>query len=372
MIRAKLPPQIEWQEIRRAKRRPASAFCGMTYLLGTYRHGEKRKVGLPPLKSEASASKRPLRGEKRRHVLDEVIKILRHWSSSPFEREGSTLAGLRSGLVLKGNRWAIADFEAAEIVAEGLRIIGARRPEWIEGQPEWSDQLDFCAWCGKPMPDELVEHGRRQRFCSPVCAKSAIQKRNAGILAHEDIIKNDARRVITREKLPPTTCVWCGTLFRPLNPDKHGTQQFCSHRCRGAAMVTTDPVTCLNCGTVFQPKNSGDGRFSKFCSTACSNAYGKSTRYEKTCECCGQPFVAKRPDTVYCGRRCSRFIADWRNEIRIPSKLSDLLFDYLFTAPAALARAKGVTLVLGAPADVERPERMFLTVGIFDRLCAAA
>lgn len=372
MIRAKLPPQIEWQEIRRAKRRPASAFAGMTYLLGTYRHGEKRKVGLPPLKSEASVSKRPLRGEKRKRVVDEVVKILRHWSSSPFEREGSTLAGLRSGLVLDGNRWAVADFEAAEIVAEGLRIIRAKRPSWEEGQARYVDRGDFCVRCGKPMPDDLVTGGRNQRFCSSICAEAELEQRDTVILARQSSARAQAERMVAREKIEAKACSQCGETFRALNPYRQGGQVYCSQACYHSARVKNPELECLACGKHFRSKMTGRGKLQQFCSAACSDGYGRTTAYSHTCQCCGKLFISTRPDSKFCSRRCLRFVSDWRNEIRIPSKFSDLLFDYLFTAPAALARAEGVTQAKGVPAELERPEHMFLTVGIFDRLCTAA
>jgi hypothetical protein len=371
MIRAKLPPQIEWQEIRRAKRRPASAFCGMTYLLGIYRHGEKRKVGLPLLKSESAASKRPLRGEKRKHVVSDIIDLLKGWRSTPLEYEAAARTGLRSGLVLDGNRWAVADFEAAEIVAEGLRIIGAKRPTWEEAQARYVDRGDYCARCAEPMPDEMISGRRNQRFCSPECARAALEDRHSKQQSMNSRVTRAAQALVRREKLPPLVCEWCGDPFRPMNPGHYGTQRFCSQDCSAAARAVHQDVACPACGTMFRAIKKHGG-VQKFCSRACADSYGRMTSYPRICEACGAPFVTKAKNGRFCSPACKTFESKHTRGVYAHNSLSLRLFDFMFTAPIALAKARGVPKAGETPVEVERPERMFLTVGIFDRLCEAA
>ena len=110
--------------------------------------------------------------QARKRRIAAITAILRRYEASPFEHESACIAGLRSGLCLLGWSWREADREARETVAEGLRRIGARRPPWAWGQPDYAHGTDFiertrCARCGGPLPAE------RRRYCSDLCISSA-------------------------------------------------------------------------------------------------------------------------------------------------------------------------------------------------------
>src|SRR5690606_16914077 len=76
---------------------------------------------------------------------------------------------MRSGLCLRGWPWADADAAAAEIVAAALNMVGARRPTWQQGQPEYVqfgvvlEERTRCVVCGWKLPE-----GHRL-YCSPTC-----------------------------------------------------------------------------------------------------------------------------------------------------------------------------------------------------------
>lgn len=78
--------------------------------------------------------------------------------------------GIRSGLILQGGwRWRDADAAARDVVRSALRRIGARRPSWQQGQPEFTQfavlyERTRCVRCGWKLPE-----GHR-RFCSRRCS----------------------------------------------------------------------------------------------------------------------------------------------------------------------------------------------------------
>lgn len=238
-------------------------------------------------------AKRFYSGEKRQHVVGRVASILKGWHSSPFELEAATRAGLRSALCLTGIRWAHADAEAADIVEEGLRLIGAVRPTWAQGQREYTIPAENCQWCGRDMADE-VRPGRR--FCSDVCAKSALQHRDFETVWYRDNAAWESYRVVLREKTTARTCKQCGVTFKPIR-DAASTE-FCSLRCAGAHRRTVPERACTQCGADFRPKTSNIPGM--FCSRACHQAHVDERRIERHCLFCGEAFFAKTEDARYC------------------------------------------------------------------------
>src|SRR5690606_914919 len=126
----------------------------------------------PTLKAEAKPRPRQLNRDKRRHLIDTVARLMKAAKESGaaatlLNFEGPCRHGLRSRLCLEGWPWQDADAMAADIVATAMRQIGAQRPTWAEGQPEWSQQgagalieRTRCAHCGSPLPDE------NRKYCS--------------------------------------------------------------------------------------------------------------------------------------------------------------------------------------------------------------
>lgn len=105
-------------------------------------------------------------------------------TASVFGLEGPLRAALRSDFCLQGWGWLSADLMARDLLAEVFTRIGAERPDWYEGQPEWAIKAGTliertrCVRCHKPLPD-----GNR-KFCSRLCNTShahlMMLKRNAG------------------------------------------------------------------------------------------------------------------------------------------------------------------------------------------------
>lgn len=282
---------------------------------------------------------RILKGERRRHVVDEVMDILKDWRFSKFENEGPVRHGLRSALCPDGHRWALADLEAALMVQEGLKRIGAKRPSWAEGQRDYADPRHNCAWCGNDLPEEMTSGARQGRFCSAVCAKSAIQKRTEEERFHASRTGMAAYRVIRREKLPLRDCLQCGTAFRPFNYQK-ADQRFCTHECSQLWSRRIPERDCKTCGTMFRPKSASgiycsiacsverpyEPRACKecggpvpkgchsapYCSNQCKYKQEQGRRRiarlqracEKTCAYCEEPFVAKTPAAAFCSSTC--------------------------------------------------------------------
>ncbi|MGA1804447.1 hypothetical protein [Rhizobium sp. HT1-10] len=241
--------------------------------------------------------RRIMKGERRRHVVDEVMDVLKDWRFSHFENEASVRHGLRSAMCLDGNRWPLSDLEADLIVQEGLSLIGAKRPSWAEGQRDYAEPCHNCAWCGQGLPEEVTSGARQGRFCSSVCANSAIQKRSEEDRFHATRTGMAAYRVIRREQLPLRDCLQCGTGFRPFNYKK-ADQRFCTHECSQVYGRRIPERDCKTCGTSFRPASATG----LYCSVACSVARPRET---KGCRECGKPLSTGCVTAPFCSRACS-------------------------------------------------------------------
>lgn len=106
------------------------------------------------------------------HHLASVIRLAVETGkiASVFGLEGPLRAGLRAALCRQGWRWAPADLAARELLGEIFTRMGAKRPDWNEGQPEWAIEAGTliertrCANCHGPLPQD------RRKFCSDLCA----------------------------------------------------------------------------------------------------------------------------------------------------------------------------------------------------------
>lgn len=91
-------------------------------------------------------------------------------TGSIFGLEGPLRAGLRADFCLQGWGWNSADLMACDLMAEVFNRIGAERPSWSEGQPEWTIEAGTmiertrCANCRAPLPEG------RPKYCSHLCA----------------------------------------------------------------------------------------------------------------------------------------------------------------------------------------------------------
>lgn len=97
-------------------------------------------------------------------------------TSSLFGLEGPLRAGIRADLCRQGWRWQDADDMARDMLAEAFRVVRAIRPDWDEGQREWTIHAGTliertrCACCHGPLPEG------HHKFCGRGCAASHQQR----------------------------------------------------------------------------------------------------------------------------------------------------------------------------------------------------
>lgn len=182
-----------------------------------------------PAKSirRAQEPARRLSRDRQKAVRDKIVTIMRTVEPTPFAAEGPCRAGVRSSLCLQGWAWADADAVAAEIVAAALNIVGARRPTWQQGQPEWTQpgvhkiRYDRCRSCKGPLPETHFS------FCCRECG-DAWRAKNAYRGELEDLAAYArARRAAWSAKQAARVCEGCGVSYQPKRPN----QRFCSQVC---------------------------------------------------------------------------------------------------------------------------------------------
>jgi hypothetical protein len=170
----------------------------------------------------------------RRRLVDTVANICRNAQPTPFAFEGACRHGLRAGLCLEGWRWERADAAAAEIVGAGLRLLGAKRPDWWQGQREYTGHEDrlLCAnpKCRRPIEREPGDY-RRVIFCSPYCRRAVQNFRFAEDHRAAAKVTTQIWRDARRAAAPPKPCEQCGRPFRPLQQAGRPEPRFCSKSC---------------------------------------------------------------------------------------------------------------------------------------------
>lgn len=259
-------------------------------------------------------SRRPgriLNGKRREAVLSQVLDRLRDWRLSPFEFEADARAGVRSALCLRGYAWERSDEEAAGLVAEGLRIIGAIRPTWQEGQPEFTDsgrdqdareamlqRTKPCARCGKLF---APVNNRPAMFCSWEC-------------------------VALRER----ACAHCGRMFAP----RHKGSKYCGPKCSALAQRTVAPRTCRHCRSIFRPRNGNRTDEGFYCSMECQVAGRAYVTVVRVCEWCDTVYTARGHKSRFCSPRCRQKSIDLRNGKWRPTVITPPVFDYMIRMAA--------------------------------------
>jgi hypothetical protein len=144
------------------------------------------------------AQRRKLKAE-REALVNALVMLLRDareaGAPSWFTLEGPAVAVIRAQLCLERWPWPAGDWAARDVVGEALARVGAERPSWQEGQPEWTDggairvERTGCAECGKPLPEG------HKLFCSRRCGQAARARRYWRDRAEE---RNLARRLQRR------------------------------------------------------------------------------------------------------------------------------------------------------------------------------
>lgn len=262
-------------------------------------------------------------------MVQRVFDIMRDWRCSPFEHEGATRHGLRAALCAEGYGWERSDHEADLIVQAGLSRMGAVRPTWDQGQPEYVLAREDCRWCARPMPAEEAEGLRRGQFCSVECARAAITARELRTTNGVDKVAMAAAAVIRRAVRPQLTCEQCNKKFQQYGyADRRQAPRFCSHRCAHIASRTVAERPCETCRQPFRPAQNG--KAGKFCSVACKNARPLD---DATCVICSRVFEAKTgKDQSFCSHACCKMA--WKIRSGVVKRMSTQVFDYVFRAAA--------------------------------------
>lgn len=261
-----------------------------------------RRITLAGTPRPTVRARRIFRGQAREEMVRTVMGLLRRWQLSPFEYEGRVRAGLRSALCLKGHAWHKADHEAAKIVGEGLRLLGAVRPSWLEGQPQYPLGRDYCWTCRGPLDQEA--RASRRAFCCDECRRSALTHRMALVTVADNAVYFASRYAAMKEGLPERVCHWCGTTYKPTHLD----QKFCSYVCSGRSSAGENLVKqkpCMHCGEPFR----GRHQKAKFCSAECRvgyiKAHGPLARLpERHCDFCKAVFRPGSAAARYCSATC--------------------------------------------------------------------
>ncbi|MBG0802125.1 hypothetical protein IYW40_11635 [Methylocystis sp. H4A] len=160
-------------------------------------------------------------------IRDRLAAIMRRAEPTPFAVEAPCRYGVRVALILQGWRWPEADAEAALLTQAALQLIGAKRPTWMMGQPEYCQdgvmavQRERCVRCGKSVPDD------RRLFCSDLCAKATHLDRQRERWNEENYAQWKSLKAAWIERQPEQKCPACGIAFRP----KRLGQKFCRYEC---------------------------------------------------------------------------------------------------------------------------------------------
>lgn len=179
---------------------------------------------------------RKMNGDRKKRLVAETCIILKTGEPTHFAFEASCRHGLRSALCLDGWAWADADKMAAEIVNAALMIIGAKRPTWQQGQPEWTQHgavaevRDNCKRCSKSLPEGY------KKYCSMQCAQAEKQARL--YQRRKEEMRAYARARYAAGKLhpvqPPRPCETCGKYFSPRKKNARFCSTTCSNKRDGA------------------------------------------------------------------------------------------------------------------------------------------
>ena len=158
-------------------------------------------------------------------VISAVATILDAGEPTRFRYEAPCRHGLRAAMCLDGIGWQAADDTASKIVREALHRIGAVRPPWHMGQPEYVELPGFasteryqCVRCAKAVPED------RRLYCSDLCAQATILERTYREAAQMSDYFASQRTF---------SCSWCGQIstWKPMaNP-----RTFCSRSCAAKA-----------------------------------------------------------------------------------------------------------------------------------------
>lgn len=314
----------------RSTRTARSHWANLYALYTRHRFGENRPA--PVMRSIMTK-------DQRGSVVAKLVSVMRNWTSSPFEFEGTMVHNLRAGFCLRGMRWGQADFEARALVHAALNAIGARRPTWEEGQREHTLAVENCGRCGRALDDGQI--ARRARHCSVECAKATLAVRQTDYERQHTAIGRSAVYFVYRHEQPTRPCKSCGAHFHPSAPGS--AQTFCSVTCAKREHRRGEERDCQVCGTPFYVKadkvRDGNG---KFCSRACYIKSKSLARYDRVCNWCGTDFIAAGAKARFCSRVC-RLTSHNHANGHEPRELRPHIFDHFVTMPVNASRPVWLT-----------------------------
>lgn len=234
-----------------------------------------------------------LTGQKRTNIVNGLAATMRMARPTPFACEGPMRAGLRAALCELGHGWARADIEAIELIGAALRQVGARRPSWIDGQPEHVHEHDDCLRCGGPLDPASMDPWRFA-YCSKLCRDADRLHRETSYRYYHDRRVREAY-YLARKSRRPRVCPECGASFLASRDDA----KWCSTRCAAKARRVIEERSCETCGSMFRPPDSAHA--GRYCGKACADRARRKP--DKVCPTCGAHFRGKSGQ-VHCSRKC--------------------------------------------------------------------
>lgn len=186
---------------------------------------------------------RKMNADRKRHLIDRAIDGLSGWRFSHFEHEATVRQALRVKFIHEGSSWAEADATAAHIVEHALHRIGAKRPTWAQGQPEYQERHkhDAYRYCQNHRCRRMLTEDQ-PKYC---CENCAINHRNYRWKQdNADAVKAAAR------------------VYGQTVPKETKAEQWQNWRDKW------DTSDCATCGKPFKAR---PGRKSLYCSRVCSN-----------------------------------------------------------------------------------------------------
>lgn len=253
---------------------------------------------------------RVLNSDRQKHLINQVLEILKQGAPTVFCFEGACRRGLRSSLCLQGWSWDAADFAAAQIVSRALARLGAERPNWQQGQPEWTQdgfspiERTRCIYCGGVIPPEKIARSviAEVKYCSDQCGN--IHRLNRHSLMGHAMNRAEylAAQAAAREKRK-VACAACGKRFLP--GQVHDGNMYCSKECFGTVNRKLVDRPCDQCGMIFRPRE----RSRRFCSRDCH--YANKRLSKRNCEFCGNEYQPKASTSRLCSLSCN---ANWRHD----------------------------------------------------------
>lgn len=303
---------------------------------------------------------RKLNRARERMLVDRVCEVLKAGIQSKFEFEASCRHGLRRALCLESWGWKDADRAAEEVVRKALSRLGAERPTWQQGQPEWTEdgfspiERTRCVTCG----GELEEGDKK--YCSHSCSMIAAHHRAkvTGLrMDRAEYLAAIAARKEERIKGGEKDCENCGKAFTPT--DYYWEQRYCGRACASEAAKRPEQA-CVWCETMFRPSKAD----SKYCSVKCFGSAMQTP--ERACKQCASMFKPHNPRSLYCCLDCSRMASRKEREpIQCPvckavfrKRFPSDMKTYCSPACSQLARRLSRTGIICVEAPPMAPERL--------------